>query len=109
MPVSGINQVTKSDLSSSFDRDFEKVTPYHYQVLLDNGYITVDFAPTERCGFFQFSPESTKELVLVFQTIEDGTFNLKGNQNLIGEESVKGATQHVNIWFNDRRTIRLCR
>lgn len=100
MPVSGINQVTKSDLSSSFDRDFEKVTPYHYQVLLDNGYITVDFAPTERCGFFQFSPESTKELVLVFQTIEDGTFNLKGNQNLIGEESVKSATQHVNIWFN---------
>jgi predicted alpha-1,2-mannosidase len=100
MPAIGTESITKEDLSSYFDHDFETVTPYHYQVLLEDNNITVDFTPTERCGFYQFSPESTKDLVLVFKTVNDAAFNLKNEQNLLGSEAYKSARQYVNIWFN---------
>ena len=100
MPVSGIESLKNSDLSSAIDHDFEKVTPYHYSVLLEDDNITVDFTPTERCGFYQFSPESTTDLMLVFQTTDDGSFDLKNEQNLLGSEAFNGIREYVNIWFN---------
>jgi len=100
MPVSGMESIQKSNLSSSIDHDFEKVTPYHYSVLLEDNNITVDFTPTDRCGFYQFSPESTKDLVLVFQTTDEGSFNLKNEQNLLGSTAFNGVHEYVNIWFN---------
>jgi predicted alpha-1,2-mannosidase len=100
MPASGLESLQKPDLSSAFDHDFEKVTPFSYNVLLDDVNITVDFTPTDRCGFYQFSPESTKDLVLVFQTADEGSFDLKNEQNLLGSEAFSGIRQYVNIWFN---------
>lgn len=100
MPVMGLENIQNKDLSSSFDRDFEKVTPYHYQVQLEESRITVDFTPTDRCGFYTFSPESTRDLVLVFQTTNETEFNLKNEQNLLGSEVFKGVRQYANIWFN---------
>jgi len=100
MPVSGIESIKNPDLSSAIDHDFEKVTPYSYSVLLEDDNITVDFTPTERCGFYQFAPESTNDLVLVFQTIDDGSFDLKNEQNLFGSEAFNGIREYVNIWFN---------
>lgn len=100
IPVSGTESLQQADLSSAFDHDFEKVTPYSYNVLLEDENITVDFTTTDRCGFYQFSPESTKDLVLVFQTIDEASFNLKNEQNLIGSEAFNGVRQYVNIWFN---------
>ena len=100
IPVSGIEAVQKTNLSSAIDHDFEKVTPYQYSVLLEDNNISVDFAPTERCGFFQFTPESTTDLVLVFQTTDEGTFDLKNAQNLLASEAFSGIRQYANIWFN---------
>jgi len=100
MPLMGTGALQNRDLSSAFDHDFEKVTPYLYSVLLENSGITVDFAPTRRCGFFQFTPETTDELVLVFQTTDDGNFELKNAQNLVGGEAFNGIREYVNIWFN---------
>lgn len=100
MPVSGLKSLEGNRLSSAIDHDFEKVTPYHYQVLLEDFGITVDYAPTERCGFYQFSPERTEEVVLVFQTADEGNFELKNEQNLIGSVVYNGIRQYVNVWFN---------
>jgi predicted alpha-1,2-mannosidase len=100
MPVNGMESIATGDLSSAIDRDFEKVTPYSYSVLLEDDHITVDFTPTDRCGFYQFSPESTKDLVLVFQTKDEASFDMKNEQNLLGSEMFKGVRQYVNIWFN---------
>ena len=100
IPVTGIDGLQNADLSSAIDHDFEKITPYSYSVLLEDENITVDYTPTERCGFFQFSPESTADLVLVFQTTDDGNFNLKNEQNLLGSEAFNGIREYVNIWFN---------
>lgn len=100
MPLSGLESLQNPDLSSAIDHDFEKVTPYSYSVLLEDENITVDFTPTDRCGFYQFSPESTKDLVLVFQTTDEGNFELKNEQNLLGSEAFGGVRQYVNIWFN---------
>jgi predicted alpha-1,2-mannosidase len=100
IPVCGIEAVQKPNLSSAIDHDFEKVTPYQYSVLLEDNNITVDYAPTERCGFFQFTPESTTDLVLVFQTTDEGSFDLKNAQNLLASEAFSGIRQYANIWFN---------
>lgn len=100
MPVSGLKSLQNPNLSSAIDHDFEKVTPYQYSVLLEDDNITVDFAPTERCGFYQFSPESSKDLVLVFQTTDDGIFDLKNEQNLFGSEAFNGIREYVNIRFD---------
>jgi predicted alpha-1,2-mannosidase len=100
MPLSGQDALQRINFSSAYDHDFEKVTPYQYSVLLEEDHITVDFVPTERCGFYQFSPESTRELVLLFQTVEDAAFELKNEQNLLASEAFKGVRQYANIWFN---------
>ncbi len=100
MPLSGMDALQKANFSSGFDKDFEKITPYHYSVLLEDNNITVDYSPSERCGFFQFSPESTKDLILVFQTTDDGSFELKNEQNLFGSEVMNGVREYANIWFN---------
>jgi predicted alpha-1,2-mannosidase len=100
MPFNGMGDLQQGKLYSAFDHDFEKVIPCQYSVLLEDSHITVDFAPTERCGFYQFSPETTEDLVLLFQTTDEGSMELKNGQNLIGSEMVGGIKQYVNIWFN---------
>ncbi len=100
MPVSGLKSLESAHFSSAIDHDFEKVTPFHYQVLLEDFGITVDYAPTERCGFYQFSPERTEEMILIFQTGGEGSFELKNEQNLIGSEVFNGIREYVNVWFN---------
>jgi len=100
LPVNGMADLQQGKFSSAFDHDFEKVTPYQYSVLLEESHINVDFAPTERCGFYQFSPETTEDLILLFQTSDEGSMELKNNQNLIGSEMVGGIRQYVNVWFN---------
>jgi predicted alpha-1,2-mannosidase len=100
MPVSGVDVVAAKNISSAIDHDFEKVTPYSYSVLLEDVNINVDFTPTERCGFYQFTPESRNDMVLVFQTSDEATFELKNEQNLLGSEAFSGIREYVNIWFN---------
>ncbi|MDD4645386.1 MAG: GH92 family glycosyl hydrolase [Bacteroidales bacterium] len=100
MAVSGYDALKKPDFSSAIDHDFETVTPYHYSVLLEDANITVDFAPTERCGFYQFVSGSDQDIVLVFNAGKDGSFELKSETNLIGTEGWGKAREYVNMRFN---------
>lgn len=100
MPMMGKESLSKANHSSEFDRDFEITTPYYYSVQLDDLDMKVEFSPTERCAFYVFSPAISDKLVLLFETKDASRFQLKGTQNLIGYETVKGVKQHINIFFN---------
>lgn len=100
MPVLGQESLKKGTWCQTLDRDQESVKPYYYSVFLEEAELTVEFAPTERCGFFVFSPETTEELVLVFKTLGESKLRLKNNQNLIGYVTYGDARQFVNIFFN---------
>lgn len=100
MPLSGLESLKKSDFSSAIDRDFEKVTPYHYSVLLEDNNITVNFAPSERSGIYRFTNESGKDLVLVFQTSGQGSFDLINETNITGREAFSGVVEYANICFD---------
>ncbi len=100
MPVAGLESLQKSSLSSAIDHDFEKVTPYYYSVLLEDNNITVNFAPSERSGFYQFNNGSKQDLVLVFQTNGSSSFNLINEKNLTGSELFSSVTEYANINFD---------
>ena len=100
MPFMGMKSLQRDHHGSSFDHDFETVTPYYYSVELEDLDMKVEFAPTERCGMFVFSPAKTDDLVLLFQTEEQSRFQLKSNQNLTGYENYQGVRQYFTIFFN---------
>lgn len=100
MPAMGMEAASQTDLCTEFDRDFVETTPYYYSAWLEEMEMTVEFAPTERCGFFIFSPEKSDELVLVFKTRGESKLQLKNSQNLTGFETYNGSKQYVNIFFN---------
>jgi len=100
MAVSGYDALKNPDLSSAIDHDFETVTPYKYSVLLEDADITVDYSPTEKCGFYQFTAESGKDIVLVFQATKQGSFKQLSEDHLIGDEAWGKAREYVNIRFS---------
>ncbi|MCD6347737.1 MAG: hypothetical protein J7L96_09985, partial [Bacteroidales bacterium] len=100
MPMMGKESLKNSDFSAEFDKDFEMITPYYYSVQLDELEMKVEFAPTERCADFVFTPSKSDELVLLFKTGDQSKFQLKSNHNLIAYETVNGVKQHANIFFN---------
>ncbi len=100
MPMMGKADLKKESYRSEFDRDFEVITPYYYSVILDDLDMQVEFATTERCAFFVFSPSRSDKLVLLFETKKDSRFQLKGTQNLVAYETYQGVKQYANIFFN---------
>ncbi|MCD6331940.1 MAG: GH92 family glycosyl hydrolase, partial [Bacteroidales bacterium] len=100
MPFMGMKSLQRNHPGSSFDHDFETVTPYYYSVELEDLDMKVEFSPTERCGMFVFSPAKTDDLVLLFQTEEESRFQLKSNHNLTGYENYRGVRQYFTIFFN---------
>ncbi len=100
MPYMGKEDLTLDSRGSEFDKDFETITPYYYSVQLDDLDMKVEFAPTERCAFFVFSPARSDQLVLLFEAKDDSRFQVKGTQNLTAYDTFMGVKQHTNIFFN---------
>ena len=73
--------------------DQEKTTPYYLSTRFDGSLITVEFSPTERCGYFRFVfPDGKASVVLANRLsgdlrVQDGV--------VVGEENFDGMKAYV--------------
>ena len=65
-PVCGLNEGISSVQDYSYDR--EKISPYHYQVYLDENNILVDFAPSYQSGIYTFTYEGAANSQVILNT-----------------------------------------
>ena len=65
-PVCGLNEGISSVQDYSYDR--EKISPYHYQVYLDENNILVDFAPSYQSGIYTFTYEGAANSQIILNT-----------------------------------------
>lgn len=70
--------------------DNEVVTPYRYQVLLDDEMIQVDFAPMNQSALYNFEFTGKKGRAIALQT-DKGNFEVKDN-TITGVEHLKDST-----------------
>ncbi len=67
--------------------DQEKTTPYYYSTRFDDSFIRVEFAPTERSGYFRFRfPKGDAAVVLANR--QAGDLHMHGDHAISGEEAV---------------------
>ena len=66
MATTGKARVNTGEIASTFDHDFETVTPYFSSVILEDYQITVETTVTEHASFYQFSfPKSDESYILL--------------------------------------------
>lgn len=84
-PVRGLAEEIPSVQDYSYDR--EKISPYHYQVYLDEYDILVNFAPSYQSGIYTFTYGGTDNNQVVLNT--------RNGYLLIGDEGI-GGCQHLD-------------
>jgi predicted alpha-1,2-mannosidase len=75
------------DHPAAYDQEVE--TPYYYSARLDDSLIKIEFTPTARCGFFQFTFPSGKPVVLLANRLE-GDLQDEGDNRVSGVERFNG-------------------
>ncbi|MDR3699784.1 MAG: GH92 family glycosyl hydrolase [Candidatus Sulfopaludibacter sp.] len=67
MPLTGALKVAPADRASAFQRASEKMTPYRYDVTLDDSAIRASLAATSRAGILEFRFPSPAEAWILVQ------------------------------------------
>ena len=75
-PYQGNEPSLKENIALSYDR--EKLTPYRYQVYLDELNISVDYAPSHQSAIYRFTFEKNDPPYLIL-ACRNGTFKVDGN------------------------------
>lgn len=89
-PLNGIGDDIKPVMSYTYDN--EKLTPYHYEVYLDQVDTKFTFSPSEKSAIMEFEFEKeNKEKVLLINT-SNGELNVKDN-TLTGYQIIGDSTK----------------
>ena len=93
MPVTGTVETSSSKYESTFDRDFEVVTPYYGSMVVDKYDVTAEYTVGRRAVFYRFTyPQKSKthllmiggagaEMNAVGKTIITGSANSQGSKS----------------------------
>jgi predicted alpha-1,2-mannosidase len=73
-----------------FTYDREKITPYHYSVVLEETADQIEFTPSEKSGYFMFHFIGKEVHNLRLQILNKGQINIEGKRSLSGVEEFMG-------------------
>lgn len=74
--------------------DQETTTPYYYSVRFDESRIRVEFAASERCGYFRFTFPTGRTSVVLANRIS-GDMQLQNGNAVVGHERFNGMKAYV--------------
>ena len=77
VPFTGKSWETQPNKVYTYDNEF--ITPYSYQVTLDEPGIKVKFTPSEKSGFFNLHFPVEKERGVILKTTNRGGFTIENN------------------------------
>ena len=88
-PINGRVSDDRWGYRLTYDHDLEVKRPWYYQAWLVDDEIQVEYAPTARAGIYRFVFPGD-EFSLIFQSLQQGTFAVKDNKVIEGEEEFMG-------------------
>ena len=98
MATTGKIEVTPSQMASSYDHDFETVTPYYSALLLEDYDINVECTVTEQVSYFRFTfPENQDSHILLGSNAK---FSIVDDSTIGGEEALGNRTYYYYAKFS---------
>ena len=85
MATNGKVKVGLGENASHYDRDFETISPYYYQVLLEDPDINTEYTLTSNTVFFMFTLPKNETSNLLLNLSGNANFEIKDNQTIEGE------------------------
>ena len=81
---------TVKENASKFDHDLETVTPYYYQVLLEDPDINAEYTMTKNTALFRFTLPENKTANLLLNMLGNADVRIKDNKIIEGLSSMNG-------------------
>lgn len=78
----------------------EVSTPYYYSVRLEQTGDQVEFAPSQRAGYFRFDFSGTQEHFIRLSVLNKGKITVNGKRSFSGEENLAGLTAYFYAEVN---------
>ena len=98
MATTGEHTVKREEINSSFDHDFETVTPYYSSVLLEDYNIEVEYTVTEHAAYYRFTfPKSPYSHILIGSNAK---VDIAGDTIIKGEEDMNGGKAYFYAVFS---------
>lgn len=94
LPVSA-NTAEDRNPVSAWDQELETATPYYYSTWLEDFDITVEFAPSERAGFYRFTYGNESPGKLFLKKLSGTGWQLNDDGSLTGTESFEGMNAYA--------------
>lgn len=83
-------------IPDSYTYDNEKITPYNYRVTLDECGITVQFSPSSKAGFFEFTFDKSPKAGLAIKTTGYGELRFT-DKAVTGYDTYRGVKAYLYL------------
>jgi len=105
LPVSG-NPDWETEPVSAWDQQHESVTPYFYQVWLEDYDLSVEFTPGKKSGYFKFTYPADKARHLFLKGMSDGYWQIHPDGSLTAVEPFDGVSAYMYGEFNMKGSMK---
>jgi predicted alpha-1,2-mannosidase len=104
LPVSG-NVPTSKKPVSAWDQELETATPYYYSTWLEDFDITVEYAPSQKSGFYRFSYNESEAKKLFLRKTNGQNWTLNHDGSVTATETFEGMTAFAYGNFDTKGTL----